>query len=277
MTTANIVRIAAVQMNSRDNKEENLRKAEALIDRAAAMGAQLVALPEYVSYLGPDEGKLQSAEPIPGPTTERFAAKAKEHGIVLHCGSIAEQVPGEERLANTTVVIGPDGEILGQYRKIHLFDVDLVGEAAYRESRTVQSGEAIVTVDTPVGRLGLTICYDLRFPELFRALALRGADIIFAPAAFTLYTGKDHWEPLLRARAIENQTFVVAPAQFGTHNPQRQCYGNTMIIDPWGTVIARASEGETVVVADLDMGYKEFVRQAIPSLRHRRPDVYEKG
>lgn len=274
MNAARSLRVAAIQMNSREDKEWNIQRAEVLIDRAAALGARLVALPEYFNYLGPGEGVKPNAEPIPGPTIERLAAKARQHALVLHCGSIPERVPDSDRSANTSVVLGPDGGILGIYRKIHLFDVEVGGQPAYRESDSIVPGKEAVVVDTPVARLGLTICYDLRFPELFRTLTLQGAEIILTPAAFTLYTGKDHWEVLQRARAIENQVFIVAPAQFGNHAPNRSCYGNAMIVDPWGTVLARAPEEDTVVVADLDFDYRARVQEKLPSLRHRRPGVY---
>lgn len=259
------LRVAAIQMNTQDDKAANLARAEALIDEAAAAGARFVALPEYCNYLGPD-GR-EAAEEIPGPTTERFRKKAVEHGIYLHCGSIREVAPGG-KVYNTTVVFSPTGEELGLYRKIHLYDVYHLG-GTYKESATVEPGSELVTVPVDGFTVGLTICYDIRIPELYRALVERGAQILMTPAAFTLYTGKDHWEVLQRARAIENQAFVIAPAQYGSHPPGKQCFGNTMIVDPWGTVIARAREGECVVVADLDTDYRDEVQQKIPSLRHR--------
>lgn len=269
-----MIRVAAIQMNSRDAKSVNLARAEELIDRAARAGAELAALPESFNYLGPADGMLANAEPIPGPTTERLAAKARQHRIYLHCGSIPEKVPGEARVRNTTVLLDPGGQIVARYAKLHLFDVSVGGHAPYNESAHVAPGAELVTADLPFGKVGLTICYDIRFPELYRALTLRGARIIFTPAAFTLQTGKDHWEVLQRARAIENQVFIVAPAQIGSHPPNRFCYGNAMIVDPWGTVIARAAEEETAVVADLDLAYLEKVRRQIPCLHHRREEVY---
>ncbi len=267
-------RIAVIQMNTRDDKAANLAQAAALIDRAASLGAELVALPENFNYLAPYEGVAANAEPIPGPTTDLLVEKARQHGIYLHCGSIGETVPGGGRVRNTTLLLGPKGEILGRYSKLHLFDIAVGGHAPYNESEHVDAGAELVTAELPFATVGLTICYDIRFPELYRALALKGAQVIFTPAAFTLQTGKDHWEVLLRARAIENQVFVVAPAQVGAHPPNRCCFGNAMIVNPWGTVIARAPEEEAVVVADIDLDYLNRVRQQIPSLRHRREDVY---
>ncbi len=258
--------VAAIQLNTRDEKETNVARIEALIDEAAAGGARFVSLPENCNYFG--EHKLANAEPIPGPTTERLRRKAIQHGIYLHCGSIPEAGPSREKVYNTTVVYGPEGQELARYRKLHLYDVYHLG-GKYMESATVEPGNEVVTLEVEGWRIGLSICYDLRFPELYRALAERGAQILMIPAAFTLYTGKDHWEALMRARAIENQAFVISPAQFGPHPPGLQCFGNSMVVDPWGTVIARAPEGEAVVQAVLDMSYREEVIKKIPALRHR--------
>jgi len=261
------LRVAAIQMNTQDNKESNVARAETLIDEAAAGGARFVAMPEYCNYLGED--KPGNAESIPGPTTERFRRKAIQHGIYLHCGSVIETGPNG-KVYNTTVVYDPKGNELGRYRKIHLYDVSHLG-GQYCESTVVEPGDGVVTVDVDDWRVGLSICYDIRFPELYRALAERGAQILMIPAAFTLYTGKDHWEVLQRARAIENAAFVICPAQFGSHPPAKQSFGNTMVIDPWGTVIARAQEGDTVVLADLDMEYRSEVLKKVPALDHRHP------
>lgn len=271
---ANHLAVAAIQMNSRDDKAANLDTALRLIDQAVAAGARLVALPEVWTYLGDDEGTFATAEPIPGPTVERLAERARRHGIYLHGGSIAERIDGSPRLANTTVVIGPDGDILALYRKIHLYDVVLDGVATYQESATIFPGDEIVTVDIDGVRIGLAICYDLRFPELFRILTLRGAEVIMLPAAFTLATGKDHWEVLIRARAIENSVFMVAPAQVGQHSGTKWCYGRSMIVDPWGTVIATAPDTETVISANLDFQRLRDVRRQVPSLANRQPDAY---
>ncbi|MDQ3540494.1 MAG: carbon-nitrogen hydrolase family protein, partial [Chloroflexota bacterium] len=219
------LKVAVVQMNSGDDKGANIDAARDGIDRAAATGARLVALPEVWTYLGPVSGNAGAAETIPGPLTDELAERAREHGIFLHVGSFFERVEREQRLYNTSVVFGPDGHEIARYRKIHLFDVDLDSDTAYNESTSVAPGEEIVTFEIDEIIVGLTICYDLRFPELFRILALRGAKVIVLPAAFTLVTGKDHWEPLIRARAIENAVYIVAPAQVGQHPPGLWCYG----------------------------------------------------
>ena len=269
-----LLRVAAVQMNSRDDKPANLATALALIDRAAATGARLVALPEVWAYLGPQEGNRDSAEPIPGPTTDALAERARRHGIYLHAGSIYEERPGDPRIFNTTVVLDPRGEVVAKYSKIHMFDVVLDGVASYEESATISPGDEVVTLDVDGVTVGLAICYDLRFPELFRILALRGAEVIVLPAAFTLTTGKDHWEVLIRARAIENSVYMVAAAQVGQHPPGNWCYGRSMIVDPWGTVLATAPDVETVVAADLDRALLRKVRRQVPSLANRMPDRY---
>jgi len=271
---SDLLRIGLVQMNSRSDKTANLAVAEQLVTEAVQQGAQLVALPEYVNFLGPRELHDANAEPIPGPTTERFAALARRLGIYLLGGSILErsEIPG--KFYNTSVLYGPDGSILAIYRKIHLFDVDLTGNVTSNESATILPGDRIVTAEVAGHTVGLTICYDLRFPELYRLLALAGAELILVPAAFTLYTGKDHWHVLLRARAIENQCYIAAPAQIGPHDPGQQCYGHTLVADPWGTVIAEATNRVGVVVTTLDFGYLREVRQQLPSLANRRPEVY---
>ena len=290
------LKVAAVQLNSGPDKPANVERALALIDQAAANGARLVALPEVWTYLGPDAGNREHAEPIPGPTFDRLADRARRHGIYLHAGSVHEVRPGDPRLLNTTAVIGPDGDLLARYSKIHMFDVVLDGVASYEESATVSPGDEIVTLDIDGITVGLAICYDLRFPELFRILALRGAELIVLPAAFTMTTGKDHWEVLIRARAIENGVYMVAPAQVGQHPPgnwtgnspaadgdeRRQSpdanwpwsYGRSLIVDPWGTVLATASDTETVITADVDMAYLKKVRRQVPSLANRMPDRY---
>ncbi len=273
-TADNVLRVAAVQMNSRDDKAANLETALALIDRAAGTGARLVALPEVWSYLGSPEGERPNAEPIPGPTMDRLADRARRHGIYLHAGSVQEAVPGEPRLRNTTAVFNPDGDLIARYSKIHMFDVTLDGVATYQESATIQPGDAVTTVDVDGVTVGLAICYDLRFPELFRILALKGAEVILLPAAFTMTTGKDHWEVLIRARAIENGVFMVAPAQFGQNPTGNWCYGRSLIVDPWGTILATAPDAETVVSADLDLAYLRKVRRQVPSLANRMPDCY---
>lgn len=268
------LRVAAVQMNSGGDKAANLETALGLIDRAAASGARLVALPEVWSYLGPDAGNRASAETIPGPTIDRLADRARRHGMYLHAGSIFEVEPGDPRLFNTTAVLDPDGNVIARYRKIHLFDVVLDGVATYQESATVSPGDDVVVVDIDGMPVGLAICYDLRFPELFRILALNGAEAIVLPAAFTKTTGKDHWEVLLRARAIENGVFVVAPAQVGRHEPGNWCFGRSAIVDPWGTVMTTAPDAETFVLAQLNRALVRQVRCQIPSLANRQPERY---
>lgn len=269
------LRVGLVQINTRDDKDANLRRAEELVDAAVARGSRFVVMPEYVSFLGPKERHQQIAEPIPGPTAERFAAKAREHGIFLLGGSIHEQSETPGMFYNTSVMFDPAGEIIATYRKIHLFDIDLTGNVTANESSTILPGDEIVTADVDGHTVGMSICYDLRFPELYRQLALEGAEILLVPAAFTMFTGKDHWHVLLRARAIENQTYVLAPGQFGAHEPNNsQCYGHSIIIDPWGTVIAESSDSEGVIVADLDFAYLRKIRKQLPSLANRRPSAY---
>ena len=273
------LRVASVQMSSRDDKAANVAAAEAGIELAAEMGARLVVLPEVWTYLGPPEGNRTNAEPVPGHVTEQLAALARRHGLLLHGGSIYEQPAagsGDERLYNTAVLFDAAGQIAATYRKIHLFDAAPEDSAVpYRESATVAAGAAVVNVELEGLRLGLATCYDLRFPEMFRALALRGAEVILLPAAFTRETGRDHWEPLLRARAIENGCFVVAAGQVGTFPPNRRTHGHSMIVDPWGTILAEAGGDEPeVIVAELDTERVADVRRRIPSLANRRPEVY---
>ena len=266
--------VALVQMNSQDDPQANLAAALSGIDHAAESGARLVTLPEVWTYLGPDSGNVDAAVPVPGPLTEILAKRARDHGIYLHAGSILEQIPGENRTYNTTVVFDPTGEIIATYRKIHLFDVDLESDTSYRESATVKAGDEVVTFDLDGMRVGLAICYDLRFPELFRILALRGAQAIILPAAFALATGKDHWETLIRARAIENGLFMIAPGQVGVHPPGLRCYGRSMVVDPWGLVIAQASDVPQVLATTLDFSLVERVRGQVPSLANRQPERY---
>ena len=268
-------RIAAVQMNSQDDKDKNLATAERLIDEAARQGANMVGLPEMFNILGVSNYYDNGAEEIPGRTSEMLARKAKEHGMYVHGGSIPELVAEENKVGNTTLVYSPDGELVAKYRKIHLFDIDVKKQVSIKESDVFVRGGKIVNFETEYANVGLTICYDIRFPELYRSLTLNGAKVIFHPSAFTLYTGKDHWETLIRARAIENQVYMVSPGQIGSHaGGKRRCFGGSMIVDPWGTVLARAPERECVVVAEVDSEAQEKVREQLPCLDHRRPDVY---
>ncbi len=266
------MRAAAVQLNSNADKARNLAAAESQVRAAAADGAELVALPEKWNLLAGGEELVAGAEPLDGPSLAAARGWARDLGIHLLAGSIAERGEGE-LVSNTSVLIGPDGEDLAVYRKIHMFDVD-AGGVSYRESEHEQPGSEIVTA--PIGELiaGLSVCYDLRFPELFRILALRGARILTVPSAFTAATGRDHWEVLLRARAIENQVFVLAPNQIGTAPPHFDSFGHSAIVDPWGEVLAMAPDEECFVVADLDPGAQDRIREELPSLANRRPRAY---
>jgi deaminated glutathione amidase len=271
------MRAAAIQLNSTADKAGNLATAEQLVRAAAADGAELVVLPEKWNVLGDAEALREGAEPLSGPTIAAASSWASELGIHLVAGSIAERTGGADRLFNTSVLIGPDGELHARYRKIHMFDVN-VGGVSYRESETEEPGSEIISPALgpalPGVSLGMTVCYDLRFPELYRILAVRGATVITVPSAFTYETGKDHWEVLLRARAIENQAFVVAPNQVGEAPPHYRSYGHSMIVDPWGQVLAVAPEGERFIAADLDLEAEERVRATLPSLANRRPAAY---
>jgi predicted amidohydrolase len=270
------LRVALVQLNAGSDKNANLAKIERFVGEAADAGARLVALPEYVTYLGPKEGFAEAAEPIPGPTTERFSRLARKHGIYLLGGSIHEQSGEPDRYFNTSTLFDPHGELIAVYRKIHLFDVRIGDNVVAAESERIVAGEESVMAEVDGHRVGFSICYDLRFPELYRSLAVDGAEILFVPAAFTLYTGKDHWHLLLRARAVENQCFVLAPDQIGAHEPNARSYGHSLVVDPWGTVLADAPDREAVVVADLDFADLRRVREEVPSLANRRPAAYER-
>jgi deaminated glutathione amidase len=268
------VRAAAVQLNASNDKDRNLEAADRLVRDAARDGAELVALPEKWNLLGGAADLEAGAEELDGgPSIEAARGWARELGLTLLAGSIAERVPGAERLFNTSALIEPSGEIVAVYRKIHMFDVE-VGGVAYRESEHEQPGDEIVTASAAGVEIGLTVCYDLRFPELYRILAVRGARVITVPAAFTLATGRDHWEVLLRARAIENQAFLVAPDQIGEAPPHYSSFGRSMIVDPWGVVLAQAADRECFVAADLDLERQREIRESLPSLANRRPQAY---
>ena len=267
-----MMRAAVVQLNSTADKARNLATAERLVRAAAADGATLVALPEKWNLLAPGSELLAGAEPLDGPSLAAARTWARELGIHLLAGSVSEQGHGA-RAFNTSVLIGPDGEDLAVYRKIHMFDFD-VGGVSYRESEHEQPGDEIVVAALPEASLGLSVCYDLRFPELYRILAVRGARIVTVPSAFTLATGRDHWEVLLRARAIEDQVFVLAPNQVGEAPPHFTSYGRSAIVDPWGVVLAAAPDEECFVAADLDLSEQERVRESLPSLANRRPQAY---
>jgi predicted amidohydrolase len=267
------VRAAAVQLQSTPDRDRNLEAADRLTRAAAQAGAQLVVLPEKWPVLGTPEQTIAAAEPYDGETLRWAAGAARELGIDLVAGSFSERTEGE-RGSNTSIHVGPDGEVRATYRKIHMFDVE-VGGRVYKESEHEAPGEEIVLSETADGTgLGLTICYDLRFPELYRILAVRGAKVIAVPAAFTLATTREHWEVLLRARAIEDQAFMVAANQVGEHAPGYRSGGRSMIVDPWGVVLAQAPDKETYVIADLDLPRQEEIRRSLPSLANRRPEAY---
>jgi len=266
------VRAAAIQMCSSDDVAANLRAAAALVAEAAHAGAELVALPENFAYLRREGTPIPCAQPLDGPIVEALREWARAHRIWLLGGSFAEAVPRDERVHNTSVVLAPDGRLAAVYRKIHLFDVDLraQGGSSHRESAAVAPGSDVVVAETPFGGVGLSVCYDVRFPELYRALVARGARFLMVPSAFARETGRDHWEVLLRARAIENQCFVIAPAQWGQHSPDRASHGRALIADPWGVLLGVAPDRPAVVIADCDLAQQDRVRASLPALAHRR-------
>ncbi|MCZ7650459.1 MAG: carbon-nitrogen hydrolase family protein [Thermoanaerobaculia bacterium] len=287
---------AVVQMTSTADEEENWRQAKRLIEKAAGLGAELVVTPENTNFLGPHDEKVRRAEPLDGPTCGRFAALADSLDLFLLLGSFHEACdepapepgpgsgaePGPEagpesapppgRCCNTSVLFGQEGEILGVYRKIHLFDADLGPAAGFRESATVKPGREVVVAETPLARIGLSICYDLRFGELYRELVAQGAELVAIPSAFTAATGKAHWEVLVRARAIESQAYVLAAAQHGRHDDGgiRESHGQSLVVDPWGQIVAAVPDGPGVAVAEIDLERVRRVRAALPVARHRR-------
>jgi predicted amidohydrolase len=267
------MRVAAVQLNSGDDKSRNLEVAERLVGEAAGDGAELVCLPEKWTVLGDSDALLAGAEPLDGPSLSAARGWARALGIHLLAGSVAERVEGQQRLSNTSVLIDPDGEDVAVYRKIHMFDVEVEG-VSYRESENEQGGDEIVTAPLGDVQLGLSVCYDLRCPELYRILAVRGARVVTVPSAFTTPTGRAHWEILLRARAIENQLYVVAAAQIGETLPGKPAYGRSLIVDPWGLVVAQAADEETVISAELDRRHLQGIRAKLPSLANRQANAY---
>jgi deaminated glutathione amidase len=268
------IRFACVQLTSGTDKAANLEKAERLVAQAAATGADVVALPEKWNAIGDREALHAAAETIEdGESVAAMRRWAQQHGVSLVGGSITERREGREKLSNTSLVFDPDGELVATYRKIHLFDVE-VGGHVYRESEAEEPGDETVVAEVEGWPVGLTVCYDVRFPELYRILALEGALLATVPAHFTLHTGKDHWHLLLRARAVENGFYVAAPAQIGVTGIGRPSYGRSLIVDPWGTIVAQAPDEETVISADLDQRRVEEVRRQIPSLAHRQPEAY---
>ena len=267
------LRVACVQLNTTADTAANVATAAGLVREASAAGARLIALPETWAFKGRRAGILASAEPVDGSSNAVLRGLAAEHGVFVLAGSHYEPSPRSDRVFNTSALFGPRGELVAAYRKIHLFDA-VSGTTVYRESDDLAPGGEIVTAEVGGVTVGLSICYDLRFPELFRALAVGGAEVFLVPAAFTHHTGAAHWEVLLRARAIENGCFVVAPDQTGFHLPERRCFGHSMIVDPWGSVLARLDEEVGFCVADLDLDAVARVRAQIPSLAGRRPEAY---
>ena len=265
--------VAVLQLDSQDDVQKNLDTVVSFIEEAAARGAKLITMPESMNYVGLDNAG--HAEEIPGGLTfQLMSEQAKKYGVWLHCGSIYEKNPNDPRPFNSTMVIDPRGNLAAKYHKIHPFDVVIPNGPVNRESERICPGDEIVTVDTgEVGHLGLSICYDMRFAEMYRIMALEGAQILLMPADFTMPTGKDHWETILRTRAIENGCYVVAPAQYGV-KPKFQAYANSLVVDPWGNVIARASNHPQVITAEIDLDYLQQVRRQIFTLENRRPDVY---
>ena len=268
------IRVACVQMCAGPVKADNLGTAERLVAEAAQAGAELVVLPEKWNAWGGADVLRANAERLEGgESVAALAEWARRHGVTIVGGSITEEREGRERLSNTSSVFDADGELVAVYRKIHMFDVD-VGGVAYRESEAEEPGEETVVCAAGGWRVGLSVCYDLRFPELYRILALDGAELVTVPAAFTAFTGKDHWELLLRARAVENQCYVAAPNQWGTYAPGKASYGRSLIVDPWGVVLAQAPDEDCVIVAEIDRQRLERIRAELPSLANRQAAAY---
>jgi deaminated glutathione amidase len=269
------MKAAAVQLNSGVDFDANLATADRLTRAAAADGAQLIVLPEKWTAMGSGEELRAAAQPLDGPAVSWAREIAGELGIDLVAGSFLESIPGEEKLANTCVHVGPSGAVRAVYRKVHMFDVTIDGRS-YSESDIELAGEEIVLSETSAGAgLGLTICYDLRFPEIFRVLTVGGAHIFALPSAFTLPTTRDHWQVLVRARAIENQAFVIASNQVGSHPGGMRSGGRSMIVDPWGVVLAQGPDDERHILAELNLERQLEVRAQLPALAHRRPEVYQ--
>jgi predicted amidohydrolase len=266
------MRVALIQMTSSDRPADNFSRAEELVRRAAEGEPDIVALPENFLFLRAEGERPGYSEEIEtGEYLGLLRSLARELGVWILAGSVPEKIEGSDRVHNTSVLLGRRGDVHAVYRKIHLFDVTLPNGVELRESRYVAPGSEIVTADTDMGRIGLSVCYDLRFPELYRRLARAGAEVVFVPSAFTYQTGKDHWHVLLRARAVENQVFIAAPAQIGRHSDRRQSYGHSLVVDPWGAVIAEAPDEEgAIVTARLDMERLKEIRRRLPCLEHIR-------
>ncbi len=265
--------VAAVQMRSTADREQNLETAGSLAARAAKAGARIIAFPENVAELLPSSAARPTAQAPDGPAARFFAETAVRHGAWILAGTIALKTHRRRKPANASILFRPDGAIAAVYEKMHLFDVAIPGRAVFEESARIAAGDAPVVVRTPLGCFGLTICYDLRFPELYRRLALAGAQVMFVPAAFTAYTGRAHWLALLRARAIENLAYIVAPAQWGTHHPGRVSFGHTCIIDPWGRIVSEKTRGTGIVTARIDLARVERLRRELPVLDHVRVEL----
>ncbi len=267
------MRIGLAQMNSQDSRDKNLLSAETLIRKLAGGGAELIMLPEHFSFIGPDHQKRRMAEPLDSsPSLEMIKSCAAELRIHIHLGSFLEKEGG--KVFNTAVVVDPSGKVIARYRKIHLFDVEVPGGRTYLESETISPGQETVLFTIGDFVFGLATCYDLRFPELFRSLVARGANILLLPAAFTQETGRDHWEVLLRARAVENQCWVAAAGQWGTAPPHHASHGRSMVVDPWGIVVAQAVDGVSTVTADLNLDILQSIRTTFPALTHVRRDLF---
>jgi deaminated glutathione amidase len=264
--------VAVIQMQSTRNQEDNCARAHRLIHQAAHHGARLIALPEYFLGLGPPAAVVAQAQDLTGPLLQTFRAQARQLEIYLLLGTIPERTPEPGKVYNTSVLLGPEGQILACYRKLHLFDIDIPGQVCFKESAHVLAGKEVVAVTLPTElfTVGLAVCYDLRFPELFRALVDRGAELILVPSAFSQVTGKDHWETLLRARAIENQVYILAPAQSYHPDQNLKTYGRSLIVDPWGLILAQAPDREEIIYARLDREYLLQLRAELPCLANRR-------
>jgi deaminated glutathione amidase len=265
--------VAAVQMRSTSDRQRNLDIAEGFAAEAAGRGADLIAFPENVAELRAEGSAGSPAEPLDGPTARRFALMAARHRAWVLAGTMALRIPRGRKRHNASILFAPDGSVAAVYRKLHLFDVAIPGRATFRESQLIAPGDLPVVAATPFCVLGLSVCYDLRFPELYRQLALAGATVLFVPSAFTAYTGRAHWTTLLRARAIENLSYVVAPAQWGLHHRGRRSYGHTSVIDPWGKIVAERASGTGVVMARIDLARVARLRRELPALTHVRREL----
>ncbi len=269
------MRVSVIQFNSSQDRETNVARALALVDRAAAQGAQFVLLPEYATFLGSYERYLENSETVPGPTSVVMAAKARQHGITILAGSLIERSPRADRFYNTSLLFNPNGELVASYRKVHLFDVDVPGKVTDNESSAVLPGKHLMVVNLPEFCLGMSICFDLRFPELYRSLALAGAEVLAIPSAFARGTGEAHWHVLVRARAIENHAYVLAAGQCGADSDGHYCYGHSLIVDPWGVILAEApADEEAVLIADINIEQVYKRRAQIPVLKVCQPGVY---